>query len=207
MIAPDWLGDGLAGLMVGVAAYCLARLVVARLRQWPIHHSVDALHVVMGVAMAGMLAPRLGFAGSGAWSAVFVATTVWFGVLVVRSGLRRGDGTALGTHVRHLVPSGAMVYMFLAAPTAAFAGEPAQQAPAISAAMASGSAGSLRAPVVGLALVAFLAASSAQLVGRLAPRAGAQPGRDPVARPAPRSLVCCQVAMNITMGYMLLTLL
>jgi hypothetical protein len=32
-------------------------------------------------------------------------------------------------------------------------------------------------------------------------------GTDPVARPAPRSVVCCQVAMNITMGYMLLTVL
>ena len=77
-------------------------------------------HVAMGLAMAGMLVPRLKVLPDGVWEAVFVAIALWFtwhGVRFVGRGV--GDRVAGATHglshyLIHLVMALAMLYMYLA---------------------------------------------------------------------------------------------
>ena len=59
MAGPAWLADSFAALMLLTALYCAARLVLARTRRRPTERDVDLVHVLMGVAMAGLLAPRV----------------------------------------------------------------------------------------------------------------------------------------------------
>ena len=59
MSAPAWLAGSFAVLMVVIAACCAARLAISRLRGKNTEPDADTLHVLMGVAMAGMLEPRL----------------------------------------------------------------------------------------------------------------------------------------------------
>jgi hypothetical protein len=59
MSGPAWLAGSFAILMIVIAGYCAARLAVSRLRARNTERDADALHVLMGVAMAGMLEPRL----------------------------------------------------------------------------------------------------------------------------------------------------
>ena len=55
MTSPAWLNDLFAAVMVVVAVYSAGRLVAARMWSRPTHVDVDAAHVLMGAAMAGML--------------------------------------------------------------------------------------------------------------------------------------------------------
>jgi hypothetical protein len=68
---PGPLGYPLAAVMIVTAGYCMTRLAGARLRRRPTVPDLDISHVVMGVAMAGLLVPRLGVLPDGTWEAVF----------------------------------------------------------------------------------------------------------------------------------------
>ena len=70
MSGPAWVTGGFAALMIATAAYCAGRLAVARLRGRDTELDADGLHVLMGVAMAGMLEPRLTSVPGAAWRAV-----------------------------------------------------------------------------------------------------------------------------------------
>src|SRR5262249_43703542 len=59
MGGPGWPPAAFAALILPVAAYGAGRLVPARLRRRPTELDTDAAHIVMGVAMAGMLASGL----------------------------------------------------------------------------------------------------------------------------------------------------
>jgi hypothetical protein len=76
--APAWLAGGFAVLMVVIALCCAARLAISRLRSRNTELDADGLHVLMGVAMAGMLEPRLTPVPVIAWRAVFVIAAAWF---------------------------------------------------------------------------------------------------------------------------------
>jgi Domain of unknown function (DUF5134) len=214
VIAPAWLTDSLAVAMLAVAAYCASRLAIARLTHRATHYSVDAVHTAMGVAMAGMLTSRL--THTAPWVVVFAAAAGWFG-LRATGGLLGGrtPSVAVGPHLRHLVTSGAMVYMLTAMPAAAAASTPAATTMA-----PVGVAGSARFPTLALLLGTFLIGSTVIVMDRLSRRsarpATAREGTPGIAGSdrtdaasilAPRTLACCQIAMNITMGYMLVTLL
>ncbi len=121
---PTWLVDGLAGIMLLTAAYCLGRLVVARLFDRGTHFDVDVAHVAMGVAMAGMLDPSLGSFSPGVWEIIFGILAVWFVAQIVhfvaRWGVRGLDEDHLhhaSHYVTHLAMVLAMIYMFVALPT------------------------------------------------------------------------------------------
>ena len=73
MAGPSWLPGGFAAVMITVAAYSAGRLAVSRLRGRITEPDADGLHVVMGVAMAGMLVPRLNVLPAGVWAGVFAA--------------------------------------------------------------------------------------------------------------------------------------
>ena len=101
----------------------------------------------MGVAMAGMLVPRLRSLPDGAWEAAFGAAVGWLGWQAIRA--RRAGGSA-AHYVPHVLASGAMVYMFLAAP-------PASTGPALAGVVMDGrSAASIRFPVLALTLAVAL---------------------------------------------------
>jgi hypothetical protein len=199
VLTPHWLSDGLAITMLTVAAYCASRIVLARLTRRATHYSVDAVHTAMGIAMAGMLTGRL--ASTTTWVVVFALAAGWFGLraIGVVSGTRTGSGAA---HLRHVVTSGAMVYMLVAAPTTA-----AATTPATTTMTQMGTGGAARFPTLALVFGIFMIGYTIMVTDRLSrPTAEQQAGDDPSIL-APRTVACCQVAMNITMSYMLVTLL
>jgi Domain of unknown function (DUF5134) len=115
-MTPAWILDIFAAIMLVVAAVSAARLVAAR--PWQRGAAVtdtDISHLLMGIAMAGMLAPSLSTLPNDAWAGVFCALVIWFGYRVVRDYRANGArALAVGHCAPHLVHSAAMVYMFLA---------------------------------------------------------------------------------------------
>jgi Domain of unknown function (DUF5134) len=146
-----WLADALAVIMIVTAVYCASRLVVAAAQRRATEHDVDLVHIVMGVAMAGMLVPRINPLWSSAWAVVFGAATAWFGWRVFRGyRLARPDRFAHAHHVPHLVMSGAMVYMLSAA------SRPGPGAASPGLAMGASVAGGARFPLAALVLAIFM---------------------------------------------------
>ena len=120
MGGPSWLAWTFASVMIVVAGYCLARLLASWRRRRPTDHRVDGIHVLMGVAMAGMLVPRLRVFWVGGWEVVFAIGVAWFGWLAIREFRGRPTvGGRPGHHLQHVLACGAMLYMFLAAATVA----------------------------------------------------------------------------------------
>jgi Domain of unknown function (DUF5134) len=119
---PDWLNDGFAAVMLVVALYSAGRLVAARAWSRPIHVDIDVAHVLMGVAMAGMLDGRINPIGSGVWEVVFSLLGLWFLWRCYQFLVDPGTGFGYEEHVHrlsrrliHLVMSSSMLYMYLAA--------------------------------------------------------------------------------------------
>ena len=73
MAAPAWLTGAFAAVMLTVAVYCAGRLAAARRWRRPTEVDTDAGHVLMGLAMAGMLVARLRILPDAAWETVFAA--------------------------------------------------------------------------------------------------------------------------------------
>ena len=115
-MTPAWILDIFAAIMLVVAAVSAARLVAARPWQpGAIITDTDISHLLMGIAMAGMLASSLTTLPNGAWAVVFAVLTAWFGYRVVRDYRASGArALAVGHCAPHLVHSAAMLYMFLA---------------------------------------------------------------------------------------------
>jgi hypothetical protein len=116
MMTPAWILDIFAAIMLVVAAVSAARLVAARpWRRGAVVTDSDISHLLMGIAMAGVLAPGLATLPDGAWAAVFGVLTAWFGYRLVRDYQASGArALAAGHCAPHLVHSAAMIYMFLA---------------------------------------------------------------------------------------------
>jgi len=118
MAGPSWLAAALAAVMIAAAVYCAGRLAASRLWRRSTELDADSVHVVMGVAMAGMLLPRLSPLPAMAWQAVFAIAVAWFAAQALR-GLR-GNVTASRWRcphpVPHLIEGVAMIYMLAALP-------------------------------------------------------------------------------------------
>jgi Domain of unknown function (DUF5134) len=122
MAPPSWLAAVLAAILLVIAGYCATRLAAARWWQRSTDHGADVMHTVMGVAMAGMLVPRLNPLQARAWAVLFAAGTAWFAGQAVR-GRRRARATTGppapgGQHGAHVLSCSAMVCVLLAAPAA-----------------------------------------------------------------------------------------
>jgi Domain of unknown function (DUF5134) len=123
MPAQPWLADAFATAMIVTAAYCLTRLAIARRQRRPTDHQVDLVHVLMGVAMAGMLVPRLRVFWVGGWEIVFSVAAAWFGWRVISDGRAwTAADHRPGHHLKHVLPCAAMVYMLAAVTSAGRAG-------------------------------------------------------------------------------------
>jgi hypothetical protein len=175
MGGPAWLTDIFAAVMITVAAYCTSRLVVARRWRRPTDVDADGAHVVMGVAMAGMLVTGLRFGPAGLWEAVFAVAAGWFGWRFVR--VRRGAPLSQWRCPQpgpHLVECGAMLYMYLAVPAVAVAAKSEAGGMGVP-------AGGARFSVLALALALFMLGWVASVADRLTPRSPAPAVAVPVA--------------------------
>jgi hypothetical protein len=114
-MTPAWILDVFAAVMLVVAAVSAARLAAGRPWQpGAVVTDSDVSHLLMGIAMAGVLAPDLATLPNDAWAAVFCVLTIWFGYRVARDYQANGArALAAGHCAPHLVHSAAMVYMFL----------------------------------------------------------------------------------------------
>jgi hypothetical protein len=122
---PTWLSRILAAVMIAVALYHGARLVVPRMRSRSGQHDVDLAHLGMSVAMALMLLAALSSRWSVSWSLAFAGATVWFTWQSMRVFVFDGV-RAVGAHLPHALACAAMIYMLLVlggGGTAAGAGE------------------------------------------------------------------------------------
>jgi hypothetical protein len=116
MGAPAWLTGSFAALMLTVATYCAGRLTVTRRWQRRTELDTDAGHVLMGLAMAGLLVARLRILPAATWEAVFTAGTAWFAWQLVKSRRHTAPVSWRCLHpAPHLVECVAMLYMFFAA--------------------------------------------------------------------------------------------
>jgi hypothetical protein len=215
MSSPGWLAGCFAVLMIAVAAYCASRLAVSRLRGKDTERTADGLHVLMGIAMAGMLEPRLTPVPGIMWRAVFAAAAAWFAWQASPAG-RRASRPRCAHPAPHAIESAAMVYMLAPLGSWPAAHGPGMAMPGTTPTMTAGN------PALTLVLALFMlgyalwAADRLALVSRARATAPAVT-RDPVMpatttaypRPAlaPRLAACYKIAMAITMGYMLITML
>jgi hypothetical protein len=188
MTGPAWLADILAAVVLVVAAFSAARLVAARGPRRRGEVDADGMHVLMGVAMAGMFVPRLATLPDGAWGAVFGIGAVWF---AGRAWRDRGGRDPLAGRwcaypVPHLIDCAAMVYVLWAVPVLLAGGRAAARTGM--GAMGGGAVG-VHWPVIGLALAAGVcvyvvwlldrlpASAAVSVAGAVAPSAsGAGPG-------------------------------
>jgi Domain of unknown function (DUF5134) len=107
--------------MLAVAAVSVVRLAAAR--AWGRAATAidsDAAHLLMAIAMAGMLTPVLRTLPDRAWEVIFGLLAVWFAVRVARDARANGVRALAGGHCApHLVHSCSMVYMVAAMTTTA----------------------------------------------------------------------------------------
>jgi len=221
MGAPAWLTGSFAALMLTVATYCAGRLTVTRRWQRPTELDTDAGHVLMGLAMAGLLVARLRILPAATWEAVFAAGAAWFAWQLVNTRRRTAPASWRCLHpAPHLVECAAMLYMFFAAaPLTARAAAVGMIGPApsrfsvLALLMALFMVGyvvrvadrlPLRAPALALALAPAAAPAAPSIP---APAATPAPADyvPTTARPylAPRCAALCKIAMGLTMAYML----
>ena len=165
MGGPGWLADIFAALMLTVALYCAARLVAARWRRRLTELDTDAIHVVMGVAMAGMLVGPAHLVGRGL-GGVFAAGAVWFGrgTLQARRGASASPWRCLHP-APHIVECAAMLYMFLLLPAS-----PAVRGAAAGMASLSASSAASRFSFLALLMAVFLLGYVVVLGDRLSVR-------------------------------------
>ena len=219
---PSWLAGAFAAVMIVTAAYSAGRLAISRLRRQATELDADAVHAVMGVAMAGMLMPQLTVLPSSAWAAFFGVAAAWFGWHAIRAkGVAVPGSSRCRYPVPHLIECAAMLYMLLPvhAPPPAQAGTGMAMAGMSSAASPAGSF-----PALAIVLALFMLGCIVWTTDRLTTlaRAGTTPpdrDRNPnpqpaaavraAARPmlAPKLATVGKLVMSITMGYMLIIML
>lgn len=186
-MTPPWILDAFAAAMLAVAAVSAARVAAAR--PWRPGRSADCIdvaHLLLGIAMSGMLTASLRTIPVGAWQSVFSVMSAWLVFRVVRV-VRAGGVRALpGTHcVPCVVHCAAMLYMFLAlaAPAADSGGGMAGM----------GAVGQPRS--LALAFALLLVGYTVWDLDRLSARRTAGAGGG------------CRTAMGVTMAFMLIAML
>ena len=220
MGGPAWLTAIFAAASLAVAVYCAGRLVVARRGHRPTELDTDGAHVIMGVAMAGMLVSGLRTLPSTIWEVVFAAAAVWFGYRMLQA--RRGAQSSpwRSSHpLPHLVECAAMVFMFLILPAAAGAATSSMSMTMTAAesrfsfltlplavylfgyVVWLGDRVTLHAPALALATAP---ASAGPRPGYGSGSSGPEPAHPYL---APRCAAICKITMGITMGYMLILML
>jgi len=217
-------------VMIATAVYCAARIAAARWWRRPTGSDVDAVHVLMGTAMAGMLVPGLRFGPAAGWEVVFGAAAGWFGWQAAASRRSRSPaGHRPAQHVQHLLVCLAMLYMLLAVGSGPGA---TTHLPTLALLLALALIGSVIHTADRLTVLPLVAGGAAARPARpapavmaatvTAPPGPARPGppagggagaTGPAVAPArtpalsPRLAACCDIAMGVTMGYLLVLMI
>jgi hypothetical protein len=228
MTGPLWLAAAFAAVIAITAAYCLLRLVVAWRQHRPTDYLLDGAHVLMGVAMTGMLLPPLRMLPAAAWDFVFAAATAAFGWRLLAARAMRS-----AHQLQHLLGCAAMLYMLSAAAVehagsaSTSPGASADRLPTLALLLACALLGYVvwtadripslsRVTPVPATSPAFvptagaLAADCGDAIPSAASPSAASPPAGHARRGAPlspRLAACCEIAMGLTMGYMLVTML
>ncbi len=224
MTASAWLSAVFVALMLAVAGFCAGRMVVARQTGRPTELDSDITHVLMGLAMAGMLASAVRIGTPVLWIVLFGGGATWFGGQALRArGGASPNAWRCSQPIPHLLKCVAMLYMILTV-QAVRAARPSIGA---SAGLAMGT-GAARLSIVSLVLAGLMIGYVVLLADRLtrvtlatdtnantnttASTGGSRPSGPP--RPitcapalAPRCGTMCKMAMGITMAYMLVLML
>jgi hypothetical protein len=185
MAGPIPLGYALAVVMLAMSVYCAGRLAAAGLAFGSVERDADLGHVAMGVAMAGMLVPRLNPLPRPAWEAIFAAVTVWFAWRATR-----GHRHVAGHYAQHGLHGAAMVYMLAAAGTVAGGGHGM-----------SGAMTTVSVPELAVIFALLLLGCAIWEVDHLT-----APPPD-LLTIAPRLAGLCRAALSVTMGYMLIIMI
>jgi hypothetical protein len=190
MAGPSWLRWVLAAGFLGVAGYCVVRLVAARrIRYLGCHRALDVAHLIMGLGMAVMVSPVGGPVPAAGWQTAFVLIAAWFLGASWRQWRTGVVPEPMGWHggnLHHAAAALAMVYMLSAMP-----GDGHHMAHSWMAAMPAPSGFS----ALGWLLAAYFI-GSAVLLG---PRALAAP---PAPTLTPRVAAGCQIVMALGTGYL-----
>jgi Domain of unknown function (DUF5134) len=197
-----WLVYGLALIMVITAGYCAARPIASRVLHRRSEPDVDAMHMVMGSAMAAMLAGGIAGDLNRGLLVVFAAGVAWFAVRTFRDGLQDGGAVTPCHHAQHVVGCAAMLYMLAGTSTAGRTTMTAGSRMAAPAATAPG------VEVLVVALVGVLLGYGIwhlEVIVATSKGSGAGPlvGRSEGVL-APRVAAGCQVVMCLTMSGMLM---
>jgi Domain of unknown function (DUF5134) len=199
VIGPGWVRTGVAIAMLAIAAFCLIRLALWRLRGHNAEPEADALHVLMGTSMAGMLDPSLSLVSTTAWVMVFAGATSWFGWYAIRArATPRRRKWQCAHPVPHAVESAAMLYMLW--PALPVAHGPVMAMPN----MSGRTSNPALALVLALFMVGYILWTTDELTTRSRIRAA-----DAIASPAlvNRLAACSKIVMSAAMGYMLITMI
>ncbi|HEY6478478.1 MAG TPA: DUF5134 domain-containing protein [Streptosporangiaceae bacterium] len=191
MTSPEWLADILAAVVLVVALFSAGRLIAARGRRRRGEADADGMHLLMGVAMAGMFVPRLATLPDAAWGTAFGVGAVWFAGRAWRDrrGRDRGGqdrdgrdplagrdrdgpdepaGRWCAYPVPHLVDCVAMVYVLWAVPAAIGGGRTGPGGGMGAGRMgAIAGAGGTHWPVIGLGLAVAVCGYVVWLLDRL----------------------------------------
>jgi hypothetical protein len=119
MSIPASILEIFGAVMLLVAEVSAGQLVVAR--AWTRRGGADAdiavSHLLMGIAMAGILLPGLSILPNAAWEVIFAVMTAWFVWCLWRESRRHGAAAVVrGHYAPYLVFSAAMLYIFAALP-------------------------------------------------------------------------------------------
>ena len=117
MGVPAWILGIFATVMLLVAEASAGQLVAARAwtRRGGAGADIAVSSLLTGIAVAGILVPRLGTLPNAGWEVVFAVMTAWFTWCLWRES--RGHGAAAvadGHYAPYLVHSAAMLYVFAA---------------------------------------------------------------------------------------------
>lgn len=209
MTVPPLLRLALATLMIAITCGAGVRLGNSLRHGRHAETDADGLHILMGIAMAGMLEPPLSVLPTVAGQAAFTASAAWFGWKSLLAS--RAPTGAIPPHrvpLPHFVESLAMIYMLLPGTAAT----PGMTMPGTH---HTGPGGSrvIIALLLSLSMVGYAIWAAATLTPSASP-AGTQDRRTTPREPAgrgggriaPRLAAGYQIAMSITMGYMLIQL-
>jgi len=202
MVVRAWVDGPLACIVLAIAAYCLGRLI---------EYDIDVTHVIMGVSMAGMLVSNLAFASTAVWKGVYAVVAAWYMVRIADGALGRHNRWHRVRHYAgHLLPSGAMLYMYVA-PAAAphgmnmpMPGTAAETHPVTLAPMFAvtlfGSAFLAAGRIPAATALTVLQGGSG---GDTTCRMSSVRGTDGELPSVPRTALACDALLNLAMGVML----
>jgi hypothetical protein len=222
---PAWILEAFAAVMLLVAEVSAGQLVVSR--AWTrggAGADMAISHLLVAIAIAGILVPGLHTLPDTVWTVVFALTTAWSAWSLWQESRGRGPAAVAGGHYTpQLLHSAALLYVCtaLASPSAQSPGTAAAGSGGMSG-MAWGASGlpTLRAPTLALLFALLLVARTVRDLDRRASPDGHFPvverrwmPREPTlaaaiaATATPAAVKACQIATSLATAFILIIMI